>query len=202
MVSCDASTSTWCGGPAESSNGSGRSNERNDGGPRSSKENPACSHTGHGCPSSNRSDEKSGMTGDCHVPFCGSPGGRSPGASRRVCTAKHWCGRDVGGSGMARKRSPLMVQVLLFLLGAACSPAHGLSSTMTPVSADRGSRRKERARFGFCRGQRQFHLTMIKKLRPKGLVRQCSTVRQPSAQAAGLFPLPPRPPCRIPRRHR
>jgi hypothetical protein len=28
-------------------------------------------------------DEKSGMTGDCHVPFCGSPGVRFPRATRR-----------------------------------------------------------------------------------------------------------------------
>jgi len=27
-------------------------------------------------------DEKSGMTGDCHVPFCGSPGVRFPRATR------------------------------------------------------------------------------------------------------------------------
>jgi len=29
-------------------------------------------------------DEKSGMTGDCHVPFCGSPGVRFPRATRRL----------------------------------------------------------------------------------------------------------------------
>jgi hypothetical protein len=33
------------------------------------------------------------MTGDCHVPFCGSPGVRSPRATRRVwgCVAGHCC---------------------------------------------------------------------------------------------------------------
>ncbi len=31
-------------------------------------------------------DEKSGMTGDCHVPFCGSPGVRFPRATRRFET--------------------------------------------------------------------------------------------------------------------
>lgn len=42
------------------------------------------STTGHGCPNSDGLDEKSGMTGDCHVPFCGSPGVRSPWATRRA----------------------------------------------------------------------------------------------------------------------
>src|SRR3989440_10208374 len=45
------------------------------------------------------------------------------------------------------------------------SPAHRSSSTMTPVSAGRGSRQKKRVSFGSCPGQRQLQLTMIKKLR-------------------------------------
>src|SRR2546423_1555074 len=47
------------------------------------------------------------------------------------------------------------------------SPAHRSSSTMTPVSAGRGSRQKKRVSFGSCPGQRQLQLTMIKKLRAK-----------------------------------
>lgn len=47
-------------------------------------------------------------------------------------------------------------------------PAHRSSSTMTPVSAGRGSRQKKRVSFGSCPGQRQLQLTMIKKLRASG----------------------------------
>src|SRR5436189_6373191 len=44
----------------------------------------------------NGSDETSGMTGDCHVPFCGSPGVRSPRATRRLGPrhAPEWPSRD------------------------------------------------------------------------------------------------------------
>ena len=41
-----------------------------------------CSRTGHGCARSHGLDEKSGVTGDCHAPFRGSPGVRFPRATR------------------------------------------------------------------------------------------------------------------------
>jgi hypothetical protein len=43
---------------------------------------PDCLPTGAGCARSLDSDEKSGVTGDCHAPFCGSPGVRFPRATR------------------------------------------------------------------------------------------------------------------------
>ena len=58
------------------------------GGPGSSIESPACSSTGNGRARSTGMDEKSGMTGDCHVPFRGSPGVRFPRATRQVSLKK------------------------------------------------------------------------------------------------------------------
>ena len=43
---------------------------------------PGLSSTGAGRARSTGKDEKSGMTGDCHVPFRGSPGVRFPRATR------------------------------------------------------------------------------------------------------------------------
>jgi RNA-directed DNA polymerase len=43
---------------------------------------PIYLRTGHGPTASTRLDGKSGVTGDCHAPFCGSPGVRFPRATR------------------------------------------------------------------------------------------------------------------------
>src|SRR5665811_1990322 len=53
------------------------------GGAGSRKENPDSSPTGPGCARTCGEDEKSGVTGDCHAPFRGSPGVKFPGATRR-----------------------------------------------------------------------------------------------------------------------
>jgi hypothetical protein len=52
------------------------------GGAGSRKENPDSSPTGPGCARTGGEDEKSGVTGDCHAPFRGSPGVKFPGATR------------------------------------------------------------------------------------------------------------------------
>jgi len=52
------------------------------GGSGSSDVIPRCSRTGNGCTRSPDCDEKSGVTGDCHAPFRGSPGVRVPRATR------------------------------------------------------------------------------------------------------------------------
>jgi len=52
------------------------------GGAGSPKGSPNSSRTGHGCGRTGGMDEKSGMTGDCHVPFRGSLGVKLPGATR------------------------------------------------------------------------------------------------------------------------
>ena len=52
-----------------------------------------CSPTGNGCARTDGEDEKSGMTGDCHVPFRGSLGVKFPGATRL-------CVRCVDGPGV------------------------------------------------------------------------------------------------------
>src|ERR1039458_5116111 len=51
------------------------------GGAGSRKENPSSSPTGPGCARAGGEDEKSGVTGDCHAPFRGSPGVKLPGAT-------------------------------------------------------------------------------------------------------------------------
>jgi hypothetical protein len=48
---------------------------------------------------SKRPDETSGVTGDCHAPFCGSPGVRLPGATRRASFGP--CGAQPPGRGEA-----------------------------------------------------------------------------------------------------
>src|ERR1035437_5428321 len=58
----------------------GNGSER--GGEGSRKENPDSSPTGPGCARTFGEDEKSGVTGDCHAPFRGSPGVKFPGATR------------------------------------------------------------------------------------------------------------------------
>jgi hypothetical protein len=80
--SCNASIPTRCGGRGRNTGGCAPSNGSGHGGPGSSIENPACSSIGPGTAISGGFDEKSGMTGDCHVPFCGSPGVRFPRATR------------------------------------------------------------------------------------------------------------------------
>src|SRR5665811_1920274 len=55
----------------------GNGSER--GGAGSRKENPDSSPTGPGCARTCGEDEKSGVTGDCHAPFRGSPGMKLPG---------------------------------------------------------------------------------------------------------------------------
>jgi hypothetical protein len=45
---------------------------------------PVYLRTGHGPTDSTRLDGKSGVTGDCHAPFCGSPGVRFPRATRHL----------------------------------------------------------------------------------------------------------------------
>src|SRR5690349_21148296 len=52
------------------------------GGPLSLLENPASSGIGRGPAPSDGPGEKSGVTGDCHAPFRGSPGVRFPRATR------------------------------------------------------------------------------------------------------------------------
>ena len=54
------------------------------GGSGSSDTTPRCSPTGDGCARSRspNCDEKSGVTGDCHAPFRGSPGVQVPRATR------------------------------------------------------------------------------------------------------------------------
>jgi hypothetical protein len=43
---------------------------------------PGYSRTGNGCTQPLDCDEKSGVTGDCHAPFCGSPEVQSLRATR------------------------------------------------------------------------------------------------------------------------
>src|SRR6266545_3051367 len=86
-LSCNASTPTCCGGLARSTSGCVPTGGSPSGGAGSSIETPGCSHTGHGCAHSPDCDEKSGMTGDCHVPFRGSLGVRFPGATRLIIRA-------------------------------------------------------------------------------------------------------------------
>ena len=54
----------------------------------------AVSHTGDGCARSRspNCDEKSGVTGDCHAPFRGSPGVRVPRATRLSVSSTCWPG--------------------------------------------------------------------------------------------------------------
>src|SRR5664279_3223529 len=54
------------------------------GGKRWSNETPPCSLTGRGRTGSTRLDGKSGVTGDRHAPFRGSPGVRFPRATRHL----------------------------------------------------------------------------------------------------------------------
>src|SRR6266487_5421734 len=88
--SCGASIPTGCAGPGRSSGGCAHTSGLKPGGRRSQKESRRCSLTGHGCAHS-RSDgsgEKSGVTGDCHAPFRGSPGLKCPGRpDYAVCLA-------------------------------------------------------------------------------------------------------------------
>jgi hypothetical protein len=66
----------------KSSDDYAHSNDSRTGGIGWSSESLISSPTGHGCARSHGLDEKSGMTGDCHVPFRGSPGVRFPWATR------------------------------------------------------------------------------------------------------------------------
>jgi hypothetical protein len=71
-----------------------------------------CSPTGHGRGSSHQvADETSGVTGDCHAPFCGSPGVRFLRATRRAWTRRHqgrsrWFHRH---ARLARNAEPSLV---------------------------------------------------------------------------------------------
>ena len=69
----------WAG---RSTSGCGHTSGSRRGGSGSSIENPNCSRTGGGSARSPGWDEKSGVTGDCHAPFRGSPGVRFPRATR------------------------------------------------------------------------------------------------------------------------
>ena len=57
---------------------------------------PGSSPTGHGCPIPGGQDDRSRVTGDCYARICGSPGARSPRATRpktevsRVLSASTW----------------------------------------------------------------------------------------------------------------
>src|SRR5674476_1404903 len=71
-----------CGGPERSTFDCAPGNGSKRGGAGSRKENPDSSPTGPGCARTCGEDEKSGVTGDCHAPFRGSPGVKFPGATR------------------------------------------------------------------------------------------------------------------------
>src|ERR1035437_4886998 len=72
------------------------------GGAGSRKENPSSSPTGPGCARTGGEDEKSGVTGDCHAPFCGSPGVKFPGATRHLVGEKTRQASDGGGNDERR----------------------------------------------------------------------------------------------------
>src|SRR5487761_1396936 len=79
--SCGASIPTCCAGPGRSSSDCAHTSGLKPGGRGSPKGSLRCSSTGHGCANSRSdgSDEKSGVKGDFHAPFRGSPGLRCPG---------------------------------------------------------------------------------------------------------------------------
>src|SRR6266568_3911830 len=88
-----ASTPALCGGLVRSTNDCAHGNGSKPGGGGSPKGSPNSSRTGPGCARTGGEDEKSGMTGDGHVPFRGSLGVKFPGATRLRL-------RPVDGSGV------------------------------------------------------------------------------------------------------
>ncbi len=75
------------------------------------------------------------MTGDCHAPFCGSPGVRFPRATRR-------CGDGPAGAGLERRR-PLRPLRQEIRAGPAC-PAPGAARPVTLVPGAQMTDARER----------------------------------------------------------
>jgi hypothetical protein len=82
IPSCNASTPTWCAGSARSTSGCGPSRRPSRAGNASPASTPGSSPTGHGSTPPGDQDDRSRMTGDCHVRIRGSPGVRFPQATR------------------------------------------------------------------------------------------------------------------------
>src|SRR6266545_5246929 len=115
------------------------------------------------------SDETSGMTGDCHVPFCGSPGVRSPRATRRPSvTCPHGTGHGrpattgsyagaatAPGTGCWPTPRPAATRSARWTGPSAWTPPAAVPTSTPPARASNRPRRSRRGKGGSTTAQNE-----------------------------------------------